>query len=255
MEIKTLRTALAVGVLALASAYATQASAAPSFTFTEYGGFDDNVAVADYSDPLAFDANLTPAVTPVYGTMSWVTGQNEQSSLVLTTETGPAPLPVGIWTRISTLTHNNNIIPNATNWANQDIWGRFIVQDAFVERLDSDDAITLAFTETSNVLPVANCPAPNPNGSSCDDFFAFTASGLNSLAFFANDGSDWLAQFRFGNLINAQQVGDTIYTAEGGSSSLEVQVLITEIPEPATLSLLGLGLLGLGFAKRRQLKG
>lgn len=258
MEIRTLRRAFAVGVLAISSGYATQASASPSFGFTEWGGFTaDITTIADYS-PLGgviAPAGLIHAAAPVYDTMSWVTGQTPQSSLNLSTVTGPTALPFATWTTISTLTHNNIGIPSATNWGPQKIWGRFIVTDsdgAPVVRLDSDDPITINFTETSNATP---CPGPNPNDSTCDDHFTFTAVGLNSLAFAANDGTNWMADFRFANLVGATQIGETIYTAESQSSHMDVQVLVRQVPEPATLSLFGLGLIGLGFARRRQLNG
>lgn len=255
MKSKMLRKGLAVGVLAIASGYALQASAAPIFSFTEYGGFANQVAVATYSVPVVGAANVIPAVTPVYSTMSWVTGLNPQSSLNLSTVTGPAALPFATWTTISTLTHNNIIIPTSTNWGPQDIWGRLVVTDSSgpaAVRLDSDDAITISFVETPNATP---CAAPNPQGSICDDHFTFTAIGLQSLFFNANDGTHWVADFRLANLVGATQIGNTVYTAESASSHLDVQVRVSQVPEPATLSLFGLGLLGLGFARRRQLKG
>lgn len=251
MKLKTLQKALAVGVLAITSGYAVQAGAVPVFTSTEYGGFAQDVAIATYSNPVVGSPAVIPAV-PVYSDMNWVNGLSPKSSLNLSTVTGPAALPVDAWTTISTLTHNNVIIPTAANWGPQDIWGRFIITDSDGPSsvvLDSDDAITITFVETPNVT---NCSAPNPNGSHCDDYFTFTAIGLQSLAFTANDGTHWMADFRLANLVNAVQVGDTVYTAESASSHMDVQVLVRQVPEPATLMLMGLGLAGLGFSRRRK---
>ncbi len=255
MKIGTIQKALAVGIVAIASSYAMQASAAPIFSFTEYGGFAEMVAVADYSNPIAGDASLIPATTPLYGKMAWVKGNAVQSSLLLSTVTGPSPLASDTWTTISTLTHNNVLIRNATNWGPQDIWGRFKVTDADGGSsivLDDTSAVTIALTETPNIAP---CNVPNPVGTTCDDYFTITGVGLGDLLFTANDGSQWMASFRFANLVNAIQVGNTIYTGEARTSTLDVQVMLTSVssvPEPATLGILGLGLLGLGIASRRK---
>jgi hypothetical protein len=216
---KTFQKALAIGVLAVTSGFA---SAAPIFSFTEFGGFTDvNVPEAEYLNPVAI-------------------------------------LAADTWTTISTLTHNNNMIENYTSWSGQDIWGRLILTDSdggAAEVLDSDEAITIGLNETINTKP---CSSPTPNGTTCDDFFTFTAAGLLPIFFTANDGSEWMAEFQFENFVNSALLDGKIFTGENETSSLDVQVRVTQVssvPEPATLGMFGLGLLGLGLAKRRKQNG
>lgn len=256
----------AVGILAVSIGYCVQATAAPIFTFTEYSGFSMDVGKAQYSEQVQGDASLIPATSPVYSEMSWVgKGPRPKSSLELNSVNESTSIAADTWTTISTLTHNNLIIPGVFSWSSQNIWGRFMVTDAdggSTVVLDSENVITVSLTETLNR---GTCAAPNPLGSVCDDYFTFTA-GLEDLFFAANDGSEWQASFRFANLMNASQIANTIFTGEGVSSSLDVQVLLTglsnsrfasssalqSIPEPATLGMLGFGLFGLRRTWRRR---
>lgn len=103
-------------------------------------------------------------------------------------------------------------------------------------------------------------------GTVCDDYFTVTTP-IKDLFFTANDGSQWMATFRFANLVNAVQLANVVYTGEGTTSHVDVQVLVTpgvsaarmssisSIPEPATLGILGLGLLGLGLVRQRRFNG
>lgn len=243
---------LIAGLLATTAGYA---AAAPVFSFTQRAGFEDDVGIAVYTNPLGL-GGLNPNQA-TFETMSWVEGFSPQSSLDL--DNFGSGITAGVWTSISKITHTNNLIPGATNWGGQDIVGRLIITDSgdgpASVRVNDVSTITIALTETLNTV----CPAPNPVGTTCDDFWGFTASGLDSINFTANNGTSWLAEFRFENLVNAVFLDGVVYTGEARVSSLDVQMRLTQqqvstVPEPTTLGIFGLGLLGLGLAKRRRQK-
>ena len=120
------------------------------------------------------------------------------------------------------------------------------------------NSVGIGFNETLNV---GDCPAGNPNGSVCDDLFNFNLGTFAPVSF-AFGGHTYQVEFQLANFDNSVTNfpncpnGDcTVWTAENVTSSMDVQARIRQVPEPATLTLMGLGLLGLGFAKRRKLNG
>lgn len=215
-------------------------------------------------EPKGFDcASASPAPGP--GSLSclpatpdhieWRQGDTAVSSLDLLSLTtingvnaGDAPV------RINSLTHNNFPIPRVFNYS-IDIVNTLEVtdEDGNAVVLTDTNAIKIAFTETPNRLPAGPCPNGNPAASFCDDFFDFDASGLAPLTFSSN-GIDYQMIFGLEAGPGAFVVGNRVYTAEGQSSELFVtaQIVRVQVPEPMTLALLGLGLLGIGFTTRQR---
>ncbi len=289
MKRTTLRNALAVSVLATVSSFA---SATPTFTFSEVSGFDSSeVPPGSVAAGVLYSGALDAGPAPVVGVslssqMTWQDGVTDprRSHLLMNNPNPPgsalpngAPLTSpGAWVDITELTHINNVIAQSFSWGPQDIWGRIVITDheggpAVV--LDDTDTITITFTETLNQFVgnpgVCQFGNPfNPLAAACPDFFTFTVAGLASLPFEANNGSDWEVQFRLDPVCdNCVVDAGSVYTREGTTSTLTVQarIVCTEqdarlcdplrVPEPSILTLIGLGLLGLGFTGWRRQRG
>lgn len=164
----------------------------------------------------------------------------------------------GVWVNVAQLEHENNIIPGGTFAFTIDMLDSFTLTGATFALTGTDTLPTIplgvSFTETANSSP---CPAPNPLGSTCDDIFAVPALDSVIGSFLFNDGTeDYLLSFRV--LAEAaagsafDDPGNIIYTAEEFVSHLFIQAQIEQVPEPGSLALLGIGLVGLPLVLARR---
>lgn len=184
--------------------------------------------------------------------IEWVQGSSPVSSLDLLSLTtlsginaGDAPV------RFNKLTHTNRVISSPFDYA-IDIVNTLRVKDenggAIV--LTDTNVINIKFTETVNTIP---CLDPASVGTTCPDFFDFNAGGLAPVAFSAG-GLNYALIFGLEAGVGTAVVGNRVYTAEDATSDLFVtaQIVRVDVPEPMTLALLGLGLLGIGFTTRQR---
>ena len=231
-----------VSALAASMLFPISASAVP-FTITSTSTFD--------------------CVTPPVGlscaptVLKWRTPDSPLSSLTITDLTPPLLINSGDPARrITQLTHDNVIIPTAFSYLRK-IDNTVTLQAGFPGLgpllVNDSNSIDINFTETVNSAP---CAFPTPASSVCDDFFDFTASSLAPIPF-SQGGLNYLLIFGLDTGAGAffdGIIGNRIYTAESATSDLFVtaKIIRVDVPEPMTLALLGLGLLGIGFTTRQR---
>ena len=152
-----------------------------------------------------------------------------------------------------------------------------LVIDATPQVIDAN-TVPIGFLETNNI---GTCPAPNPLGSQCDDLFTFDTSEFANVPF-TSGGEDFFIQFGIAPVPECDdptptQVGSiTIFDCtdvaghrvaidftngrawaqEGFDSGFLITMFLTEepinVPAPAALSLVGLGLVTVGLAAWRK---
>lgn len=262
--------ALTLGLSTQASAYV--------FNVAEEGGWtgSDNANDSFFGIP----ADNVPGVDATSGTnttAAWFTDSDPKSELELLFFAGDIDVPDGgsASIKITTVTQNNVVIfENDSDPAEEFPYTHTLDFSALFRITDNDgnpgnilfeDAGvngSVTHVETLNRANVGNCTdggglgvSLNLAGSGCDDLYAFTLNLAPPVPFFV-DGRKYTFGFDIvpGPGIAVDPATGIIYTPEGGTNFVDVFLTISNVPAPATLALLGIGLAGLGFAGRRKAK-
>lgn len=268
------RCVTAVG-LVFAGLFGTAAQAAPiaSFTFQSSGGFVKDSATCDHNPSCGLTYSDPDGV--YFTNLAWGNPNGEsnpghiQSNLEINHQVGSIQTN-GTWTVTDEYLHTNYpllAVGGHMNFVN--VFGKLNVARPVGGDFTAGGTSPLLFDETNNTGTLATCtnqPVGGwPTGYSsgiCPDVY-LTIPLVGSGLLYADEMYEYYISFRFrpgaGAVVEDLVIDGNpyvrIFTKETnpGESFVytEAQIVARAIPEPATLTLFGLGLIGAAVARKR----